>query len=167
MGPAGLLAGGPGTQTPVTSVTSEYFRLGLNVTCSVGHTAYRAKGRLPVYPPRRGRGIGKVCSLPTLAPLHPLLHLDIVSLNHQMVTDLSPSGLTPCRGVGTRKGRDWVKVKGQGKDCPRQRRCETGVSHTIPRASLPALSPGSHLQIGGHSTYLTAVIRVIGVTESW
>ena len=47
----------PGTRISATapSVTGEYFRLGLNITCSLGPTTCRAKGNLPVYPLRRGR----------------------------------------------------------------------------------------------------------------
>lgn len=103
-------------------MTREYFKLGLSVSCSLGAIACRAKGSLPVYPLRRGKGwgrdTGKVCPLLVLAPPHPLPHLEVLSLNHQQPKlDGLKRSLTqlPTMELGTLKGREWPKVTEQGR----------------------------------------------------
>lgn len=113
-------------------MTSEYFRLGLRITCSLGPTACRAKGSLPAYPLRRrqdwSRDAGKVCPLLVLALPYPLPHLEVPFLNHQ-VPELEglkgSSGPTPCHGAGVteRKRLAQGHRARQGKDCLGEEQC--------------------------------------------
>lgn len=118
MGPAckwTVLALAP--QSP--SVTSEYFRLGLSITCFLGPTACRAKGSLPAYPLRKrqdwSRDAGRVCPLLVLAPPHPLPHLEVPFLNQVPKLEglKGSSAQPPAMKQGSLKGRDWPKVTEQ------------------------------------------------------
>lgn len=60
LGSASQTAGGQSWRSNLSDLSdSEYFRPGLSVTCSLGPTAYRAKGRLPVHPFEEGAGLGQ------------------------------------------------------------------------------------------------------------
>lgn len=99
-------------------MTSEYFRLRLSITCSIGLTTYRAKGSLPVYPLRARAGMLENFVLSSLwlhLALLPTWKFPFGTTNSQSLKGKRSSGPIPTIEVGTLKGRDWPKVTEQDR----------------------------------------------------